>query len=229
MIYGAIALGNRCPLPGSTGQVSVVIMNQEVEMDQLNEILARLNTIGISGLMAISLGWIGKRYLDSKLESEKAVNQENMKSLESRINQSLEVHKQKVKNGELFFQKQFEASQELYRIKTDMMPPYRHPDMDWHEAIEEMANGLENTHKLLREFMNSYFTVLKPDILEKLETAAGDAEEGMLYGGGDDGREPGNQCAERAYNLIKECTSLLKAEVDGQRLVEFHEHAEKSS
>lgn len=198
-------------------------------MEHLNEILDILKTIGIPGLMTIILGWAGKRYLDRNLESEKAANQANIKSIESKLGQYLEVHKQKIKNWEFFFQKQFEASQDLYRIKRDMMPPYSHPDMDWHEAVVEMANGLRETHKSLREFLNNHFTVLNPDILEKLESAAGNAEEGMLFGGGDDGREPGNQCAEHAYNLIKECSSLLKAEVDGQRLVEFHDHTQKSS
>lgn len=201
-------------------------MNIEVGMEQLNEIL---KTIVIPGLMTSILGWFGKRYLDKKLESEKAANQENIKSVENKLNQYLEVHKQKIKNWEFFFQKQFDASQDLYIIKTDMMPPYSHPDMDWHDAIKEMANGLDKTHKSLREFINNHFTVLNPDILEKLESAAGNAEEGMLYGGSDDddGCEPGNQCAEHAYNLIKECSSLLKAEVDGQRLVEFHDHTQK--
>lgn len=102
--------------------------------------------------------------------------------------------------------------------------------MDWHDALIEMANNLNKTHGSLRKFLRDNFTVLSPDILEKLESAAGAAEEGMLYGSGDgDPREPGIQCAESVYNCIKECSSLLKAEVDGQRLVEFHEHAQKNA
>lgn len=197
-------------------------------MENLNEIIGILKTFGVPGLMSFFLAWAGKRYLDKKLESEKSVNQANIKSIESKLNQYLEVHKQKIKNWEFFFQKQFEASQDLYKIKADMMPPYSHPDMDWHDAITEMANGLSKTHESLRGFLKQYFTVLSPDILEKLESAAGNAEEGMLYGGGHgDPREPGIQCAEQVYNRIKECSSLLKAEVDGQRLVEFHDLSQK--
>lgn len=199
-------------------------------MANFDEIIFISKAFGIPGLMSFILGWVGKRYLDKKLESEKSVNQANIKSIESKLNQYLEVHKQKIKNWEFFFQKQFEASQDLYKIKVDMMPPYNHPDMDWHDAIIEMASGLEKTHESLREFLKKYFTVLSPDILEKLESAAGSAEEGMLYGGGDgDENEPGIQCAEHVYNRIKECSSLLKAVVDGQRLVEFHDHTQKNS
>jgi len=150
-------------------------------------------------------------------------------SIEAKLSQYFEIHKQKIKNSEFFFQKQFEASQALYKIKSEMMPPYRHPDMDWHEAIQEMAGNLGKTHNSIREFLKSYFTVLSPEVLEKLESAASNADEGSLYGGGEDICEPGNQCAEHAYNMIKEATSLLKAEVDGQRLVEFHEFPTKKS
>ena len=182
-----------------------------------------LNSIGIPGIMTIVLGWIGKRYLDSKLESEKTDNLTKIKAIESRLNQYLEVHKQKIKNSEFFFQRQYEASQELYKLKVDMLPPFRHPDMDWGEALEEMARRLEVTHNSLRDFLNSYFTVLGPDVLEKLESARNEAEEGMLYSGD----EQGVTCADYVYERIKECSSILKAEVDGQRLVEFQDFSQK--
>ncbi|MFA4918820.1 MAG: hypothetical protein WC581_06170 [Thermodesulfovibrionales bacterium] len=194
-------------------------------MDHFNEITEILKTFGIQGLMTLVLGWIGKRYLDSKLESEKSENQAKLKSIESQLSQYLEVHKQKIKNSEFFFQRQYEASQELYKLKVDMMPPYRHPDMDWHEAREEMANGLEKTYESLQDFLNKYFTVLSPGILEKIESATNTAEEGMLYGS----NEQGIQCADYVYSRVKECSSILKAEVDGQRLVEFHDFAQKNS
>ncbi|MCZ6804721.1 MAG: hypothetical protein O7D86_12520 [Proteobacteria bacterium] len=194
-------------------------------MANYNEIVEILTPFGIPGLMALILGWIGKRYLDKKLESEKSENQANIKSMESKLSQYLEVHKQKIKNSEFFFQRQYEASQDLYKIKIDMMPPYRYPDMGWYEALDEMANGLGKTYKSLQDFLNTYFTILNPDVLEKLESAASTAEEGMLYGS-----DPqGHQCAEHVYNHIKECSSILKSEVDGQRLVEFSELTQKKS
>lgn len=72
-------------------------------MDNTDQIVAVLKTFGVPGLMSIFLGWIGKRYLEKKLESEKAANQANIKSIESKLNQSLEVHKQKIKIGNSFF------------------------------------------------------------------------------------------------------------------------------
>lgn len=194
-----------------------------------NEAVELVKALGIPGILAIILGWLGKRYLDKKLEQEKSAYQSNIKTLENTLNQYSEIHKQKIKNSEFFFKKQFEASQELYQIKTEMMPPYSRPDMEWEDAVQVMANDLGKTHKSLREFLKSYFTILTPEVLEKLESAASNAEEGMLYGGGEDRREPGNQLAESVYTKLKECTSLLKTEVDGQRLVEFHEFPKKNS
>jgi len=192
-------------------------------MDNLNDIIEALKAIGIPGLMTLVLGWIGKRYLDRKLEIEKSEHQTNIKSIESRLSHYLEVHKQKIKNSEFFFQKQYDASQDLYKIKVEMLPAYRHPDMDWHEALEEMAGNLAKTAANVQEFINNYFTVLSPDIVEKLESAIGTAEEGQFYGSD----EPGMQYADSVYSRIKECSSLIKAEVDGQRLVEFQEFTQK--
>jgi len=158
-----------------------------------------------------------------------AVGWKYRNSIESRLNQYFEIHKQKIKNSEFFFKKQFEASQALYLIKAEMMPPYSHPDMDWHDAIKEMADKLGKTHGVLEEFLKNYFTVLSPEVLEKLESAAANADEGKLYGGEEDSKGPGNQCAEHVYERVKECTSLLKAEIDGQRLVEFHEYPKRNS
>ena len=181
-----------------------------------SDLLQNLAAIGsvITPVLVLLLSAVGWRY---------------RKSFENGLSRYFEVHKQKIKNSEFFFQKQFEASQSLYQIKTDMLPPYSRPDMEWDDAVQEMANNLDKTHIALQNFLKSYFTVLSPEVLEKLESAAANADEGKLYGGEDDIRAPGNRCAEYVYEKVKECASLLKAEVDGQRLVEFHEYSKKNS
>lgn len=184
-----------------------------MDIPKLLQNLAAIGSI-LTPIIVLILSGIGWKYRNS---------------IEAKLSQYFEVHKQKIKNSEFFFQKQFDASQQLYEIKVNMMPPYRHPDMDWYEAIQEMANNLGKTHISLRKFLINHFTILSPEILEKLELAAANAEEGSLFGGGEDIREPGNQCAERVYSLLKEATSQLKAEVDGQRHVEFHEFTKNNS
>lgn len=186
-----------------------------------------LQLLGTPSLIALVLGWLGKRYLEKKLEQEKADHLSEIKRLESKLGEYSEIHKQKLKNSELFFLRQFEASQALYKLKMEMTPPYRHPDMDWDEAIEEMAENLGDTHRKLQALLIEYFTVLPPELLEKLESAASNAAEGSLYGGQGCG-SPGNRCAESVYKKIEECTALMKAEVDGQRLVKLHEPANKA-
>lgn len=183
---------------------------------EVSKILQNLAAIGsvLTPIFVLVLSGIGWKYRNS---------------IEAKLNQYFEIHKQKLKNSELFFAKQFQASQDLYTLKSNMVPPYRFPDMEWDDALREMADKLGSTHAALREFLKSYFTVLSPEVLEKLEAAASIAEEGSLYGAGDDVREPGNQCADAVYRKVKEATSLLKAEVDGQRLVEFHEHRKRQS
>ena len=151
----------------------------------------------------------------------------DLKSFESSLSQYFEIHKQKIKNSELFFQKQFEASQALYKIRAEMLPAFSFPDMEWDDALSNMANDLTKTHKSLQKFNSEYYTVLKPEILEKLEFATHQAEEGALYGGDELGI--GTDNAESVYKIIQECTALIKAEVDGQRLIKFQEWNKKNS
>ncbi len=194
-------------------------------MEIFLKIIEAIKPLGIPSLVAIILGAIGKRYLDKKLEFEKAGYQTKFRSIESQIDQSLEVHKQKIKNSEFFFKMQYQASCDLYKIKSEMMPPYRFPDMDWGDALGEIATDLGGISAKIKSYLNDYYTVLPPDVFEKLESAFHNAEEGSLYG--DEG--PGIQCADFAYEKIKECTSLLKAAVDNQRLVEFHNFKSKNA
>ena len=189
--------------------------------------MSLLQFLGAPSLIALFLGWLGKRYLEKKLEQEKTAHLSEIKRLESKLGEYSEIHKQKVKNSEFFFLRQFDASQALYKLKLEMTPSFRHPDMEWDEAIEEMAENLSDTHRKLQALLIEYFTVLPPELLEKLESAASNAEEGSLYGGNGWG-SPGNQCASSVYEKIEECTALMKAEVDGQRLVKLHEPGNKS-
>ena len=73
-------------------------------MENVNEIINILKTLGITTLLTLLLGWIGKRYLDKKLEQEKASNQSKLKDIESTFSKNLEIHKQKEKKFRDIFQ-----------------------------------------------------------------------------------------------------------------------------
>ncbi|MBK1653013.1 hypothetical protein [Halorhodospira halochloris] len=176
-----------------------------------------IETLGIPSLLVIIAGWLGKRYLDKKLEYERALYKSQIASLEGSLRENLEVHKQKLKNSEFIFREQYHAVLQLYKLKKDMVPEKRYPDMEWGDALEEMAQSANETRKQLEAFREKYFAVLSPGVVEKLESASSSCIDAELEGPD----FPGTQFIDLAFNRIEECTSLLKSDFDGQRNVKF--------
>lgn len=141
-----------------------------------------IETLGIPSLLVLIAGWLGKRYLDKKLESERASYQSQIASLEGSLRENLEVHKQTLKNSEFIFREQYHAVLELYQIKKDMVPEKRYPDMEWEDAPEEMAQSANETRKQLEAVTRKYFAVLSPGIVEKLESASSSCIDAELEG-----------------------------------------------
>lgn len=168
-----------------------------------------LKELGIPTVIASIFAFLGKKYVDKRLNEEKS-------SLDNLLNQKLEIQKQKLKNSEFIFHKQYEASQELYLLRCSLLPEYRTPDMDWEDAIEFVAENLGDSAKKLKDFIGKYFTVLSPKIVELLHRALNAAEEGQYYSD-----KQAFMAASTMYKSVEECSSLLKSEVDGQRKVEI--------
>lgn len=180
-----------------------------------------VETLGISGLVvavvSTIMSVIGKRYLDRRLAGEKATHNSDLKSLEGTINESLEVHKQKLRNSEFVFQMQYRAVLEIYQIKKAMIPERDHPEMDWEDALFKMASNAEATKAELETYLHKYFAVLTPTVVEKLERATVSCQEAIFEGP----EFPGTQFIDDAFKRIEESTSALKSEFDGQRQVKF--------
>lgn len=168
-----------------------------------------LNTLGIPAAISGVFAFLGKRYLDKRLNEEKSY-------LDHVLNQKREIQKQQLKNSEFFFHKQYEASQDLYLLKCSLLPECRTPDMDWEDAIEFVAENLGDSAKKLKDFIGKYFTVLSPKIVELLHKALNAAEEGQYFVD-----KQAFLAASTVFKSVDECSSMLKSEVDGQRRVEI--------
>jgi hypothetical protein len=178
-------------------------------MDNLINSFNWLNSLGIPAAICAVFAFLGKRYLDNRL------NEENV-NLGHVLNQKREIQKQQLKNSEFIFQKQYDASQELYLLKRSLLPEYRTPDMDWDSAMEFIAENLAASADKLNKYLGMYFTVLSPNIVELLHKAINAAEEGQYYVD-----KQSFMAADIVYKSVEASSSLLKSEVDGQRRVEI--------
>ena len=90
---------------------------------------------------------------------------------------NLESHKANLRKSEFLFQKEYEATSEFVAMKRGLLPPYRFPDMDWHEACEEIAQNFGRNEQKLIDFIAKHGAILDKESLHNLTKAEGIAAE----------------------------------------------------
>jgi hypothetical protein len=85
----------------------------------------------------------------------------------------------RLKNSEFLFQKELEAVSQFMALRRRIMPSYRFPEMEWHDACEDFAGRFERAEKEIREFISKHGAALDPTG-GKFEVRVGEvSEEGI--------------------------------------------------
>jgi len=167
----------------------------------------------ISGL----IGWMGKRYLDKKLEEERSQNRKELEELKADNQKLLEEHRARVRNSEAFFDRQMEACDEIHELKQSMLPKYKFPDMVWSDAVEEMASEIERVEKEAQRIYREYYAVLPDSVLTRLNAAVGYAGEAKFEVENGSFSSIGRQKAESTFDELSEAAAKTKELLGGQR------------
>jgi hypothetical protein len=175
----------------------------------------------IAGLIASAITGIavllGKRYLERKLESERALYAERIDRLKAGYDRDLEGHRARVRFTEVYFQRQLEACDDLFALFESMLPAYRFPDMDWGDALEDMARDMERVEGEVKQLRTKYFSVLPDDVVQKLSSAVAYAGSAKFEIENGELSVNGRTLVENVYNTLNEATSSLKGFLDGHR------------
>lgn len=180
--------------------------NEEVKL--LGILITTIITI-ISGIV----GWFGKMYLDSRIEKLKKSHALDIANLQGQISADIELQKTKLKNSEFFFQQQLHALKDLNKLRQEILPAYRMPDMDWDDACQDIAHNFYKIEKSIETYINEYYSFLPEEIVSKINFAKNSSAEGKF-------EEPedlkSNQLANDLWNRINEATNELKKYVEAQ-------------
>ena len=126
--------------------------------------------LGGASIVLLGLsGWIGKILSDRIVERAK-----------SELQRELESHKASLRKSEFLFEKQYEAASEFIALRQSFLPAYRFPDMDWHDACEDMARNLDKIAGGLKQFVSKHAVVMKTDSVDELMRCVGIAEENQF-------------------------------------------------
>jgi hypothetical protein len=107
-----------------------------------------------------------------------------------------------------------EVLNELWALRHRVLPPKRHPDMDWDEALEDIALNLGSHAVSLHDIVVRMGAMLPSRVTDALESAASAAQDGSFEVSRDNNPEVSRQAreaAERMYDLLIEATKQLRA------------------
>lgn len=153
--------------------------------------------------------------INSRLERIKRDNEIEISKVKGTIDIKIELERLKSKNTEIYFQKQLEAMKELYKLRSKILPNHSMPDMEWSDALSDIALNFEQTEKDIEDYLIEYFSVLDENIIDKLDSAKYSAAEGKF-----DSSDPTDlkcsQLADTLWKQVEKATSELKKHIELQ-------------
>ena len=115
---------------------------------------------GLSVISGAVGGFVAKFFADRSIEHHKAALGQETERLKGELAKETETHKLKLKRQEILFEKELDAAADFSALYRQIEPRFRHPDMDWDEALEDVVKSFTNTEARLRQFIAKHAPVL---------------------------------------------------------------------
>lgn len=154
-------------------------------------------------------------WLIAKFASQHIFNR-LLESHRNELNQTLEAHKMKLKKSEFLFQREFEATSELISVIRDILPHQNFPDMDWHEACNQMAHDFGNTEVKLDRFIAKHGAALHDEAVDKLVKCIGLAATKKFDINNGHVHPHANKGANDLYENLKDAEEIMLSKVRSQ-------------
>lgn len=120
--------------------------------------------------------FVTKFFADRFIEKHKAALGQETERLKNDLAKETETHKWKLKKKELLFAKEMEAASAFTALHRWLEPRYRHPEMDWDEALEDVVESFTGSERRIRKFIAEHGAVIgkanRKDLDECLSIAA---------------------------------------------------------
>lgn len=163
--------------------------------------IAATVVLSLGGGGAIVLGlanWIGNILANKYVEK-----------LKHDIRQELESHKTRLRKSEFLFQKELEAASAFISLRLRLLPRYRFPEMDWHDACEDFAYMFEQVENTLESYIATHGAVLQKETLERFANAKLKTSLGKFEVTNDNVSKDGIRYAEELMNTLEEIEKEL--------------------
>jgi len=192
-----------------------------MELTAVLEVTGAILT-ALGGGAAIILGfssWLGKLWANRLMEKEKAEHTRELESLRNRLTQDTESYKVKLKKSEFIFQKEYEAVSEFVSLKRSFLPTFSRPNMDWHEACDDIAQDFSKIEKSINLFVAKHGAVLSKEVSDLLSYSAGIAGENKFNVGHVEIPATANEAANDLMKKLDEAEEKLLIRVHSQSTI----------
>lgn len=162
-------------------------------------ILAAFGGAGVVGGLVAK--FISDHASKQLLQSHKAELDTLLESHKASLQRETEQHKLTLKRQELLFGREVEAADGLVRMHRRIYPAYSHPDMDWHNACQEIACRFEEIETEAENYLEIHSAVVSTEVRTMIDGIRNSAAEAKFNVQGSSG-DADPQSVETASELL---------------------------
>ena len=163
----------------------------------------------IGAAVVVSLGGGGAIVLGLANFIGKILANKYVEKVKQEFQQELESHKTRLRKSEFLFQKEFDATSSFISLRLRLLPRYRFPDMEWHDACEEFAHRFQHVEESLETYIATHGAALPKSALENLAKAKRYASWGKVKVTDGDVCDDAIKYAEQTMNELEEIEKEL--------------------
>lgn len=178
-----------------------------------------LVTLGVVGLLML----LATGYLPSymKRKGENLATKEDISAITRRMESvkhdyaaALEELKASLRGGDVLFEKKLEATLELNKLIAAISPLMHHPDMDWHEACDDIAHEFPRLEHDLVLYLAHHDVVLSPRVRDTLQECESISAQ-RKFEVQDNVPLETNAAAGDMFMKLRQCADDMKDEING--------------
>lgn len=173
-----------------------------------NEVVATglkaVAALGGVGVVAAAVAKFVSDHSSKKwLQEHKGKLDEALETHRASLARETETHKLTLKRQELLFARELEASDAFMALWRKIWPQYSRPDMDWHEASEDVARRLGAIEHLLENYLERHSVAISGNVRERIEIARSEAASEKFFEDGPD-CDPPQSAIKTAQHVLDE-------------------------
>jgi hypothetical protein len=177
-------------------------------------VLKALGLFGGGAVLTIAIaGFVSKLMADRSIESHKAQLGQETERLKGELAKETETHKLNLRKQEILYNKQLDAATEFIGLHQTMQPRFSHPDKDWDEACEDVAESFGMYEEWLKAYVRKHGAVTSRAVRKLLDESIDLASTNKFNVSGGDVSRDQVKAASDFMKALEKCEEVFLQEI----------------